>query len=234
MTDLHGMYSFSHLLHLKQSKRMKLLWQQPKLLLEHPWTIHTNHPSAKESEEDELLPKIHVMTDLVRWETSCDNLGILIYKEVAASRKPRSRPASRSTSPHRPYSLSATKPTAVRHRPEPISRSRWQQIVMHAGSAAGTTAAVISEESMKCLRYCLYWLEVKHERRCWMMKFHMLTIIRLFSMQPNILSSRCNYFAISSYHLQLDLASQKRSQRLLRQTRPLRQSKRKSLIPSAK
>ncbi|KAL1928802.1 hypothetical protein VTP01DRAFT_2588 [Rhizomucor pusillus] len=76
-----------------------------------------------------------------------------------ASRKPRSRPASRSTSPHRPYSLSATKPTAVRHRPEPISRSRWQQIVMHAGSAAGTTAAVISEESMKCLRYCLYWLE---------------------------------------------------------------------------
>lgn len=36
MTDLHGMYSFSHLLHLKQSKRMKLLWQQPKLLLEHP------------------------------------------------------------------------------------------------------------------------------------------------------------------------------------------------------
>lgn len=30
---------------------------------------------------------------------------------------------------------------------------------MHAGSAAGTTAAVISEESMKCLRYCLSWLQ---------------------------------------------------------------------------
>lgn len=41
----------------------------------------------------------------------------------------------------------------------PIQKSRWQQIVLHAGSAAGTTAAVISEESMKCLRYCLSWLQ---------------------------------------------------------------------------
>lgn len=49
-----------------------------------------------------------------------------------------------STSPH-PYS--------VQRRP------RWQQIVLHAGSAAGTTAAVISEESMKCLKYCLSWLQ---------------------------------------------------------------------------
>ncbi|KAI8053172.1 transcription factor Opi1-domain-containing protein [Gilbertella persicaria] len=59
----------------------------------------------------------------------------------------KSRPTSRSTSPHRPYKL---------HRP---AKSRWQQIVFHAGSAAGTTAAVISEESMKCLKYCLSWLQ---------------------------------------------------------------------------
>ncbi|OAD03731.1 hypothetical protein MUCCIDRAFT_156230 [Mucor lusitanicus CBS 277.49] len=59
--------------------------------------------------------------------------------------------ASRSTSPHRPYTL---------QRPSSSSnKSRWQQIVLHAGSAAGTTAAVISEESMKCLRYCLSWLQ---------------------------------------------------------------------------
>ncbi|CAO0802663.1 unnamed protein product [Mucor circinelloides] len=63
-------------------------------------------------------------------------------------RKSRSA-ASRSTSPHRPYTL---------QRPS-SSKSRWQQIVLHAGSAAGTTAAVISEESMKCLRYCLSWLQ---------------------------------------------------------------------------
>lgn len=31
--------------------------------------------------------------------------------------------------------------------------------MLHAGSAAGTTAAVISEESMKCLRYCISWLQ---------------------------------------------------------------------------
>ncbi|KAI8972669.1 transcription factor Opi1-domain-containing protein [Pilobolus umbonatus] len=70
--------------------------------------------------------------------------------------KNRSRNCSRSTSPHRNYGI--TKPTPTRHR-QPIARSKWHQIVMHASSAAGTTAAVISEESMKCLRYCLDWLQ---------------------------------------------------------------------------
>ncbi|KAL0080386.1 transcription factor Opi1-domain-containing protein [Phycomyces blakesleeanus] len=69
-----------------------------------------------------------------------------------------SRSTSRSTSPRRPYNL-ATKTTAIRHRTQPIGKSKWHQIVMHAGSAAGTTAAVVSEESMKCLRYCLSWLQ---------------------------------------------------------------------------
>lgn len=35
----------------------------------------------------------------------------------------------------------------------------WQQLVVGAGSAAGSTAAVVSEESMKCLRYCVSWLQ---------------------------------------------------------------------------
>jgi hypothetical protein len=35
----------------------------------------------------------------------------------------------------------------------------WHQIVFGAGSAAGTTAAVVSEESMKCLRYCVSWVQ---------------------------------------------------------------------------
>lgn len=65
-------------------------------------------------------------------------------------RKSRSA-ASRSTSPHRPYTLQRPNSSS--------SKSRWQQIVLHAGSAAGTTAAVVSEESMKCLRYCLSWLQ---------------------------------------------------------------------------
>ncbi|OAD05908.1 hypothetical protein MUCCIDRAFT_79024 [Mucor lusitanicus CBS 277.49] len=37
--------------------------------------------------------------------------------------------------------------------------STWQQLVVGAGSAAGSTAAVVSEESMKCLRYCVSWLQ---------------------------------------------------------------------------
>ncbi|KAG2205269.1 hypothetical protein INT47_009534 [Mucor saturninus] len=72
--------------------------------------------------------------------------------------KNRSRNCSRSTSPHRPYAI--TKPIPTRHhRQQTMGRSKWHQIVMHASSAAGTTAAVISEESMKCLRYCLSWLQ---------------------------------------------------------------------------
>ncbi|KAG1322921.1 hypothetical protein G6F62_009965 [Rhizopus arrhizus] len=67
----------------------------------------------------------------------------------------RKRNASRSTSPHKPYNKSSS-----RHPHHPIApRSRWHQIVLHASSAAGTTAAVISEESMKCLKYCLNWLQ---------------------------------------------------------------------------
>ncbi|CAO3618405.1 unnamed protein product [Cunninghamella blakesleeana] len=77
-------------------------------------------------------------------------------------KKSSSRSGSRSTSPHRPYTLSAKSPTTIHHhRPSSsaVSKSRWKQLVVHAGSAAGTTAAVISEESMKCLKYCLSWLQ---------------------------------------------------------------------------
>ncbi|RUS23244.1 transcription factor Opi1-domain-containing protein [Jimgerdemannia flammicorona] len=70
----------------------------------------------------------------------------------------RTRSASRSTSPHRhtlsysPYGSSSI--TAVL-----APRSRWHQLMVGASTAAGTTAAVVSEESMKCLRYCLSWLQ---------------------------------------------------------------------------
>ncbi|KAI7906876.1 transcription factor Opi1-domain-containing protein [Cokeromyces recurvatus] len=39
------------------------------------------------------------------------------------------------------------------------SSTTWQQFVLGAGSAAGSTVAVVSEESMKCLKYCLNWLQ---------------------------------------------------------------------------
>ncbi|KAI8636856.1 transcription factor Opi1-domain-containing protein [Parasitella parasitica] len=74
----------------------------------------------------------------------------LIHQRSTAS----NRRSSRSTSPHQPYTLQRPSNSS-----NSSSKSRWQQIVLHAGSAAGTTAAVISEESMKCLRYCLSWLQ---------------------------------------------------------------------------
>ncbi|GAA5801957.1 hypothetical protein HPULCUR_007415 [Helicostylum pulchrum] len=65
--------------------------------------------------------------------------------------------SSRSTSPSRgaPYRTHSH----PHHNHQPLLSSRWQQLVVGAGSAAGTTAAVISEESMKCLKYCLSWLQ---------------------------------------------------------------------------
>ncbi|KAG0169434.1 hypothetical protein DFQ28_002224 [Apophysomyces sp. BC1034] len=81
------------------------------------------------------------------------------HEDDAYGMKSRPRPCSRSTSPRRPYTLAPKSSAPNRHRSQPISKSAWHQIVMHAGSAAGTTAAVISEESMKCLRYCLSWLQ---------------------------------------------------------------------------
>ncbi|KAG1317120.1 hypothetical protein G6F62_013077 [Rhizopus arrhizus] len=70
------------------------------------------------------------------------------------------RNSSRSTSPHKPYNKSSSRHHHHHHHHHPIApHSRWHRIVLHASSAAGTTAAVISEESMKCLKYCLSWLQ---------------------------------------------------------------------------
>ncbi|KAG0163020.1 hypothetical protein DFQ28_000462 [Apophysomyces sp. BC1034] len=63
-------------------------------------------------------------------------------------RQPRSTSPVRSA-PYHPMKKSPHGPTA----------SKWQQLVVGASSAAGTTAAVVSEESMKCLKYCLSWLQ---------------------------------------------------------------------------
>lgn len=66
----------------------------------------------------------------------------------------RSNSSVRATSPYPPSNTASS----VRHTTPPNS-SAWQQLVVHASSAAGSTAAVISEESMKCLKYCLSWLQ---------------------------------------------------------------------------
>jgi hypothetical protein len=68
--------------------------------------------------------------------------------------------SSRSSSPVRssPYTTQHHS-HHIPHQPLVSTTSRWQQLVVGAGSAAGTTAAVISEESMKCLKYCLSWLQ---------------------------------------------------------------------------
>lgn len=102
--------------------------------------------------------------------------------ETSKHHKSKSRNTSRSTSPHRPSSSThgITKPTPNRHRQQPLVRSKWHQIVMHASSAAGTTAAVVSEESMKCLKYCLNWLQVcvcfDHDKKQTPTKFFSLLV----------------------------------------------------------
>ncbi|KAG1445903.1 hypothetical protein G6F56_009751 [Rhizopus delemar] len=95
----------------------------------------------------------------------------------------RSRTCSRSTSPHKPYSK------YPRHRAI-APRSRWHQIVMHASSAAGTTAAVISEESMKCLRYCLNWLQYASQHIEQQMNLLRRYLVSLNNSQNNSLISQ--------------------------------------------
>ncbi|KAK4511238.1 uncharacterized protein ATC70_012452 [Mucor velutinosus] len=56
-----------------------------------------------------------------------------------------------------PMKLTESYPTSMHSNAS--SPSTWQQLVVGAGSAAGSTAAVVSEESMKCLRYCVSWLQ---------------------------------------------------------------------------
>lgn len=41
-------------------------------------------------------------------------------------------------------------------------RSRWQKILVEAGTAAGAGAAALSEEGMRSLKYCLEWLSVSN------------------------------------------------------------------------
>ncbi|KAI9489028.1 transcription factor Opi1-domain-containing protein [Zychaea mexicana] len=97
----------------------------------------------------------------------------------------RSRPCSRSTSPHRPYTLKPKSP--VRHQKN-LQTSRWHQLVLHAGSAAGTTAAVVSEESMKCLRYCLSWLQyaIQHiEGQMALLRSYLVSLASGSSHKPN-------------------------------------------------
>jgi hypothetical protein len=79
---------------------------------------------------------------------------------IAESTKSRSRTTSRSASPARRNPHQNIALTPIVRRQEQVSRSRWQQLVVGAGSAAGTTVAIVSEESMRCLKYCLSWLQV--------------------------------------------------------------------------
>ncbi|ORX60561.1 hypothetical protein DM01DRAFT_1404807 [Hesseltinella vesiculosa] len=68
------------------------------------------------------------------------------------------------------YHRSSTSPYPYTHNKEVAetrqvsSSSTWKQLVAGASTAAGTTAAVLSEESMKCMKYCLSWLQyaIKH------------------------------------------------------------------------
>lgn len=42
-------------------------------------------------------------------------------------------------------------------------RRRWQNMLVEAGMTAGGIGAAVSEESMKSLKYCLQWLQVRLE-----------------------------------------------------------------------
>ncbi|CAO3591838.1 unnamed protein product [Absidia cylindrospora] len=117
--------------------------------------------------------------------------------------KPRSRPHSRSTSPHRSYTKSAA--TLARHSRSKLNQTRWQQLVIQAGSAAGTTVAIMSEESMKCLRYCLYWLQYATQHIQQQMHLLRLFLVSLVSSSSTVSPSNQQQPSVSLSSIQTEI-----------------------------
>jgi hypothetical protein len=72
------------------------------------------------------------------------------------------------------------------------THSTWQQWMVDAGSAAGSTAAVISEESMKCLKYCIHWLQyaIQHiQQQMNLIRNYLVSLATTNESQPSILDS---------------------------------------------
>jgi hypothetical protein len=65
--------------------------------------------------------------------------------------------------------------SAAAHRPSPSAGggSRWSNMLVEAGMTAGGIGAAVSEESMKSLKYCLQWLQVR--RRAFLLSDPRLT-----------------------------------------------------------
>lgn len=108
--------------------------------------------------------------------------SIFYHSSMDYRQRKNHKASSRSTSPARsiaaPYSTHHSHLTTS-NTAAPPTVSRWQQLVMGAGSAAGTTAAVISEDSMKCLKYCLSWLKyaIQHiEQQMAVLKSYLVSI----------------------------------------------------------
>ncbi|KAI8640068.1 transcription factor Opi1-domain-containing protein [Parasitella parasitica] len=135
--------------------------QLDKLEERYPKYVVSNNQADGDEDDDDAKSATFALSRA----TLMDDEGIRKRRdsrdETSKVHKSKSRNPSRSTSPHRPSPTShgITKPLPNRQRQQPLVRSKWHQIVMHASTAAGTTAAVISEESMKCLKYCLNWLQ---------------------------------------------------------------------------
>ncbi|ORX55547.1 hypothetical protein DM01DRAFT_1320775 [Hesseltinella vesiculosa] len=124
-------------------------------------------------------------------------------------KKNSSRTGSRSTSPHRPYTLAPKTPSTIHHH-RIAPRSRWKQLVVHAGSGAGTMAAVISEESMKCLKYCLTWLQyaARHiEQQMALLRNVLVSLATGSSSNPSTSSSTSNSTTVATANPAGTLAS---------------------------
>ncbi|KAI8366776.1 transcription factor Opi1-domain-containing protein [Radiomyces spectabilis] len=124
-----------------------------------------NHVNINDEDDGTLsattaLARTNLHDTAVDLETNPRRRYYRSTEDAASSHSSRSKYSSRCNSPQSRFSTTAApaKHVASPH-PQKYASSRWQQIVLHASSAAGTTAAVVSEESMKCLRYCISWLQ---------------------------------------------------------------------------
>jgi len=75
-----------------------------------------------------------------------------------SSRPHRTSQSSGSSNSTYPYTYPNSTVSASTSDSSKVTRSRWQQMVIGTGAAVGAAGAVVSEESMKSLKYCLQWI----------------------------------------------------------------------------
>ncbi|KNE68849.1 hypothetical protein AMAG_13489 [Allomyces macrogynus ATCC 38327] len=141
-----------------------------------PPFVHTHHHAHAHAHAGHAHHAAHVLAHAAHAPPPRTPATLALAQAAVSSPKKRPRASSSLHQSSTAGSAAVDQPDAPRHlrrasvsstrtlspapaAARPVHRSRWQQMTAGAVAAAGAGAAVVSEESMKSLRYCLEWLQ---------------------------------------------------------------------------